>query len=88
MFVCKIDVVARSVDGRHVLVGEARWRAGPLSAAEADAWLARLRAVAPVLPGIEACRVVYALFVPGGGSSDGYAGVHVVDARTVMGVLR
>ena len=41
-----------------------------------------------MLPGIEACRVVYALFVPGGGSSDGYAGVHVVDARTVMGVLR
>lgn len=84
----EIDVVARSVDGVHVLVGEVKWRAEPLSGAEADAWLARLRAATPVLPGIEGRRVVYALFVPGAGPSDAYAGVHVVDARTVMGVLR
>ena len=84
----EVDVVARSVDGRHVLVGEAKWREGPSSGAEADTWLARLRAATPVLPGIEGCRVVYALFVPGGGLTDGDAGAHVVDARSVMGVLR
>ncbi|MYE14037.1 MAG: ATP-binding protein [Gammaproteobacteria bacterium] len=84
----EVDVVARSVDGRHVLVGEAKWRAGPLSAAEADAWLARLRAATRVLPGIEGCRVVYAFFVPHGGGRVRHADMHVVDAGTVMGVLR
>ena len=84
----EIDVVARSVDGRHVLVGDAKWRAGPLSRAEADAGLTRLRAVAPVLPGIAGCRVVYALFAPRGGERVGDADMHVVNAGTVMGVLR
>lgn len=88
----EVDVVARSVDGRHVLVGEAEWRTDPLPGAEADAKLARLRAAARVLPGLpgtDGREVVYALFVPGGGESPGDADdVHVVDARTVMGVLR
>lgn len=88
----EVDVVARSVDGRHVLVGEAKWRTEPLPEAEAQAQLARLRAAArvlPGLPGVDGREVVYALFVPRGGGSPGDADdVHVVDARTVMGVLR
>ena len=76
------DVVALSVDGRRVLMGEARWtaRAGA-GGAKAD-----VNAGASALPGMAGVEAVHALFVPD--AVQARAGTEVVDARTVMELLR
>ncbi len=80
----ELDVVARSVDGRRLLVGEAKWsarsgpvpRAGPLPDAS-------------TLPGASGMEVVGVRFVPEASvGSDPSTGVYLVDARDVMAVLR
>jgi AAA+ ATPase superfamily predicted ATPase len=77
----EFDVVALSVDGRRMLVGEVKWPAKAL---------ARPEAVVPAdtgaLPGSAEAEPVRALFVPEG--AGGETAVDVVDARTVMNVLR
>ena len=76
------DVVAFSVDGRRLLVGEAKWSAKEGSGA--------LKAEVPghcvALPGATGVEAGRARFVPdaiGAGTE-----AEVVDARTVMGLLR
>ena len=78
------DVVARSVDDRRLLVGEAKSTSQPLPAAAL-----RFRPDAPPVPDAAGLEIVPAVFAPRGaeGASAG-SGVHVVDARTVFGVLR
>ena len=78
------DVVARSVDGRRLLVGEAKSTSQPLPAAAL-----RFRPGAPPVPDAAGLEIVPVVFAPRGaeGASAG-SGVHVVDARTVFGVLR
>ncbi len=80
----ELDVVARSVDGRRLLVGEAKWsarsgpvpRAGPLPDAS-------------TVPGASGREVVGVRFVPEASvGSDPSTGVYLVDARDVMAVLR
>lgn len=78
------DVVARSVDGRRLLIGEAKSTLRPAVAASL-----RFRPSAPPVPGATDLEIVPVVFVPlGGVAAAGAGGVHVVDARTVFGVLR
>lgn len=77
------DVVARSVDGRRLLVGEAKWTQ-PLPAAAL-----RFRPRAPPVPGAAGLEVVPVAFAPRARLTPGEeGGVHVVNARTVFDVLR
>ena len=76
------DVVALSVDGQRMLVGEAKWSAKErVGGSKSDV---HGRTVA--LPGATGVDAVHALFVPDAVR----AGVEaeVVDARTVMALLR
>lgn len=80
----EFDVVARSVDGRRLLVGEVKWsaRRGAVSRAAP-------RPGADALPGAAGMDVVSALFVPEAAVKiDASTGVHLMDAADVMGVLR
>ena len=78
------DVVARSVDGRRLLVGEAKWTQRALPAAAL-----RFRPRAPPVPGAAGLEVVPVVFAPRANPAPGEeGGVHVVNARTVFGVLR
>ena len=78
------DVVARSVDGRRLLIGEAKATSRRLAAAAP-----RFPADARTLPGAAGLEVVPALFAPLGTVAPATEGaVPVVDARTVFGVLR
>ena len=78
------DVVARSVDDRRLLVGEAKAASRRLAAAAL-----RFPADARTLPGAAGLEVVPALFAPlGAAMPAGEGAVPVVDARTVFGVLR
>ena len=77
-------MVARSVDGRRLLVGEAKWMQRPLPAAAL-----RFRPRAPPVPvaaGLEVVPVVFAPRTSVAPVEEG--GVHVVTARMVFGVLR
>lgn len=78
----EIDVVARSVDGKRLLAGEAKWTTRQLDASRTVAHLS-----AESLPGAADAEVCKALFVPERGAADSETGVHVVDAATVMGLL-
>ncbi len=79
----EFDVVASSVDGRRLLVGEAKWtahapnvRTRPLRGTE-------------VLPGAADCEVVKVLFIPESAAwSRALSDVIVLDARAVLGTLR
>lgn len=85
----EIDVVARSVDGRRVLVGEAKWTHAPVCAEEVRAIAKRLRSATPILRGIGHLEVVYAAFLPSGDRGLSMEGeVTVIGADAVMGVLR
>ena len=80
-------MVALSVDGGRLLMGEAKWRA------KADAgWKPAPRARLDALPGAANVEAVRTLFVPdataGTAAEIDAANVNVVDARTVMEVLR
>ena len=76
----EIDIVARSVDGRRLLVGEAKRGAAGRAPAPED--IARL-------PGVGGLEVVRARFAPEAGASPGpKEEVHAVDAATVLAALR
>ena len=80
----ELDVVARSVDGRRLLVGEAKWsaRSGPVSRA------GPLLGISGV-PGTAGLEVVGVRFVPEASARiDASTGVHLVDASDVLSVLR
>ncbi len=78
------DVVARSVDGRRLLVGEAKSTLRPLPAAAL-----RFRPQAPPAPDVAGLEVVPVVFAPSASPAPMVEGsVHVVNARMVFGVLR
>ena len=80
----ELDVVARSVDGRRLLVGEAKSTPRPLPAAAL-----RFRPRAPPVPGVAGLEVVPVVFAPRASLTTAEeGGVHVVDARMVFDVLR
>ena len=80
----EFDVVARSVDGTKVLVGEVKW---DTTGRKAPSSWSNLPSVSlDALPGIETLEPVRVMFVPEGSrSSDN--GFHLLDARTVLSVL-
>ena len=85
----EFDIVARSVDGRRVLVGEVKWSREPFRSGAARSAAARLRSATPTLPGIGDSRVVYAAFVPQRGQrAPADSDLVVVDAGSVMRALR
>ena len=80
----EVDVVARSVDRRRVLVGEAKRSASPGSVSRLIAKLAR-----HALPGTDGCEFVPTLFVLRGCGFPRTTGHgYVVDAETVLTALR
>ena len=79
------DIVARSLDGRQILVGEARWSAKGIAPA---GWQPARRAGTASLPGAADAELVHALFVPDAAGITPDAGVEIVDAKMVMTALR
>ena len=75
------DVVALSVDGRRLLVGEAKWSVTEGAGVSWESACPR----EVILPGAEGVEVVHAHFVPYAVRAGSEAGV--VDARTVMELL-
>ena len=85
----EFDVVARSADGRRVLVGEVKWRGQGQPTRIPVAGGVASQVDVGAIPGIADHDVVRALFVPASSERNGAAAsVHVVDADTVMAVLR
>lgn len=77
------DVVARSVDGRRLLIGEAKSMSRPLSAAAL-----KFRPSPPAIPGVAELEIVPVVFAPLGAADPAVdTGVHVIEARTVFNVL-
>ena len=80
----EFDVVARSADGRRLLVGEVKWPATPSTASQAQP-----RSGVETLPGAAKAEVVYVLFTPEATAPmDPATGAHIVDAESVMAALR
>ena len=80
----EFDIVARSVDGRRMLVGEVKWSVRPGAVSRAG----RRRGI-EAIPGARDSEVINALFVPEASTrTDAATGVHLVDAREVMTALR
>ena len=81
------DVVARSVDGRRLLIGEAKWSSRPVAAASF-----RFRPSSPGIQEVRGLEIVPVVFTPelpvGTPRPTGASDLHVVDARTVFSVLR
>ena len=78
----EFDIVARSVDGRSLLVGEVKWTA---RGGGNHVWLPR---GAEVLPGAGDCQIVPVLFVPETGDrSEMSPDVGILDARSVFDAL-
>ena len=78
----EFDLVARSVDEQRLLVGEAKWstREAPTGAHPRPGW--------DRLPGAGEREVVHACFVPQSGQpTDRGAGVHLLDANSVLDAL-
>lgn len=75
----ELDVVAESLDGDSVLVGEAKWAAR----SDPSRWRAELRARAASAPFIRGRRVVHALWVKEGPAED-----DVITPEVVMAALR
>ena len=75
----ELDIVARSVDGRRLLVGEAKWTKTPTDGASAIP-----RGDLGRRLGMEGAQLCKALFAPLRGKPKEKAGIHWVDARTVM----
>lgn len=75
----ELDIVARSADGRRLLVGEAKWTKTPPdeSAAIPQGDLGRML-------GADDAQLCKALFAPLCGKPEAGANIHLVDARTVM----
>ena len=76
------DVVALSLDGRRMLVGEAKWPAKEGSGGSK----AEVHGRTVALPGATGVEVVHARFVPDAARAGAEA--DVIDARTVMALLR
>lgn len=84
------DVVAESLDGSAVLLGECKWSAKPPDARTLARWRGELLAKGvPEVPGVVGRRVVHVQFVSRrpSGRRPGDPCV-VIDARDVLGVLR
>jgi len=80
----ELDVVAFSVDGERLLVGEAKWSAKASSGSESAP-----RPNIGALSGIADAEVVQTLFVPDAAVAPaGAEAFNVIDAKTVMNVLR
>ena len=80
----EFDIVARSVDGRRILVGEVKWSARTGAVSRAGRRLG-----IEAIPGTGDSEVISALFVPEASTkTDPATGVHLVDARDVMTALR
>ena len=78
------DVVARSVDGRRLLIGEAKSTSRPVSPASM-----RFHPRAPATAGVGDLEIVPVAFAPPGTTGPAVeGGAHVVDARTIFDVLR
>ena len=76
--------MARSVDGRRLLIGEAKSTSRPVSPASL-----RFRPRVPATPGVGDLEIVPVAFAPLGTTGPAVeGGVHVVDARTIFDVLR
>jgi hypothetical protein len=84
------DVVAESLDGSAVLLGECKWSAKPPDARTLARWRGELLAKAvPEVPGVVGRHVVHVQFVSRRPSGRRPVGPCVViDARDVLGVLR
>ncbi len=85
------DVVARSVDGRRLLLGEAKWSGRPVSAAELAGIAAELEAKGVPQVAMRRTEVVRAAFVPrleSAAAAAVPAGCHTVEAEEVLSVLR
>lgn len=77
----EFDVVARSTDGKRLLVGEVKWtRQTPRAAPSPE----HIRSTLPVPKGAE---IVTALFVPDARAAVDATGTHLVGAKTVMEAL-
>jgi hypothetical protein len=77
----EVDLVAESVDGRHVLLGEAKWS----EETDARAECARLRRLAPLLPSVRERTVHVACWVRRKKAGAGSAGLR--DAEDVVSVM-
>ena len=78
----ELDVVARSVDGKRLLVGEVKWTARHVETSRPGAGLRTGH-----LGDSGDAEVVQALFVPEDTATTTGPDVHVVDARTIMRLL-
>lgn len=78
----ELDIVARSVDGKRLLVGEVKSTTQPVKVPGAD-----VRVHLGDLAGAEDIELHQALFVPERMPEDAGHRLHVVDAGTVMGLL-
>ena len=76
----EFDIVARSLDGNRLLVGEAKW-----TTRESGQEAAPPGPVRP--PGTGSCELIHARFTPDP-SPIGDDGVHRIDAETVLAALR
>lgn len=79
----EIDLIAESIDGNNLLIGEAKWQA----TVSVQAQLERLRALMPILPFVRERKVSYACFVPHAKTRTDST-VAVIDASDVLGALR
>ena len=80
----EFDVVARSTDGKRLLVGEVKWSCQARATSRAVP-----RVSQPNLPGAADCEIVHALFIPDAAVGlDEESGACLVDAEAVMEVLR
>ena len=82
------DIVARSIDGERLLLGEAKWRAGLMSDQEIrGAFHELLRKGIPPLRGVDKTKTVYALFIPEVSSKVREPSLCLVDAEEVLSSL-
>ncbi|MCY4343869.1 MAG: ATP-binding protein [Gammaproteobacteria bacterium] len=80
----EFDVVARSVGGQRLLVGEAKWPANPFTASHAPP-----HPGVQALPGATKAEIVHVRFTPQADVPiDQATGIHIVDAKNVMAALR
>lgn len=78
----ELDLVARSVDGRRLLVGEVKWTAGSSPGAPE-------RPETVHLPGVGIAEVIHARFVPAPARRRSrVTGTHEITAETVLAALR
>ena len=75
----ELDIVARSVDGRRLLVGEAKWTKTPPDTASAIP-----RGDFGPMLGVDSAQLCKALFAPLHGELKEGASTYLVDAQTVM----